>query len=267
MIITTCSILQKDVNDVQWLGNITDSLNSLGKVYSNNESDVFKPPMSVQYSGKEYEFSKFSGRFFSYAKYKCTDYQRCKGSIKISSVDPSREIQIVHPHCEDCRSNCYGWTLNPERSPFEAQERYNYLVDYEIAQAVNTVEHPNSILKRLEIKARDMASEEGTHIFPPERTVFQKILRKERELWNPKTNLDKIIFSPDMSKTKTKQGFLRFSFNLVDKNGLMQQCILWISQKQVEFFRESPQFFISLTNQGIPKWFGSLLVIMNHSKT
>lgn len=72
--------------------------------------------------------------------------------------------------------------LCEEFKPYEVQEKYNYIVEYEIAHAANTTENSNSILKRLEIRAKDLAVEEGTHIFPPDRVTFNKILRRERKL-------------------------------------------------------------------------------------
>ena len=119
-------------------------------------------------------------------------------------------------------------------------------MDSEIAQASDTTEHPNSIIKRLELKAKDMALEEGTHIFPPDRTNFMKVLKRERRAKNPKSNLDKLLYSPQFSKTKNKEKFLRFSFNINDESEIMQQCICWSSEKQIEYIKSSPQSFIGL---------------------
>ena len=107
-------------------------------------------------------------------------------------------------------------------------------------------------MKRLELRAKDMANEVGTHIFPPDRMHFIKILKKERKTKNPKANLDKLLFSPQLSQTMDKKRFLRFSFNVVDSSGIMQQCILWASDKQIQYLKSSPQVFISMSYQAVP---------------
>jgi hypothetical protein len=68
-----------------------------------------------------------------------------------------------------------------------------------------------------------MSIDEGAHIFPPDRVNFMKVLKRERRSRNPKANLDKLLFSDQLSKTKNKERFLRFTFNVNDNSGIMQQ--------------------------------------------
>jgi hypothetical protein len=248
-----------------WSTDIQEALGSLGKIYTEGKTDVFKPSRLIHYKGKEYEFAKFSGRYFTFIKYKWSDFNRCRGAVKMTAIDPLKNVEMIIPHSQDCRSNWFGWKSEDTPITYETQEKFNYIVDYEIAQATNNTEHANSILKRLELRAKDMANESGTHVFPPDRMHFMQILKRERKSKNPKANLDKLLFSPELSQTKKKERFLRFSFNVVDNSGIMQQCILWASEKQIAYMKTSPQVFVSLWYQGVPTCFQTFITIIAFS--
>ena len=81
--------------------NIQDALSSLGTIYPQDKSEVFKPAKSIHYKDKEYEFNKFCGKYFSTLKYTCTDINRCRGAIRIATVDPLKSVDILRPHASD----------------------------------------------------------------------------------------------------------------------------------------------------------------------
>ncbi|CAI2359112.1 unnamed protein product [Moneuplotes crassus] len=254
------NLTPKDTLDIELINpNIRDTLSSLGSIKCKDPEKVFKPPRSIIYQDKEYLFHKFSGKNFAFVKYKCVDYHRCRGSIKMSSIDPLKPVELIRPHVSDCRSDSFGWK-SQESLPkyYEVQEKYNFIVDYEIAQAADTTEHPNSIIKRLELKAKDMAIEEGTYIFPPDRINFMKALKRERH---------KLLYHPNLCFTKNKEKFLRFTYSINDENEIMQQCILWISDSKLKLLNSFPQSFISLSYTKIPSSFQVLLTILTYCKT
>ena len=265
---STFNLVSKNIDEIDVVNsNIIESLSDIGKWYESEKSDIFKPQRILQFSGKEYFFDKFAGKYFYWQKYRWIDKSRWKGTVKVWTVNPTQRIELIKEHSEDWRSWSNSLLAKDEYKSYEAQEKYNFIVEYEIANAAHTCESSNSILKRLEIRAKDMATEEGTHIFPPDRVTFNKILRRERKLSNPRPNIDKILYSPEFSLTLSKQRFLRFCTSIVDNNGLMQQCILWASQAQIDFIKSSPQVFISFWYQGIPSSFHILLVILAYSPT
>ena len=265
---STFSLIPKNIEEIDIFNpNIIESLNDIGKWYESEKADVFKPQKILQFSDKEYFFDKFAGKYFYWQKYRWVDKSRWKGTIKVWTVNPAQKIELITDHSPDWRSCPNSILSKEEYKAYETQERYNYIVEYEIANAAHTWENSNSILKRLEIRAKDMATEEGTHIFPPDRVTFNKILRKERKICNQKPNIDKILYSPEFSLTISKQKFFRFWTSTVDNNGLMQQWILWASQAQIDFAKSSPQVFISYWYQGVPNSFHILLVVVAYSTT
>ena len=104
---------------------------STGELISSNAKDKleqFKPPRYFEFSGNEYYFNAFTGRYFSYMNYRCRDYKRCKGSIKLSTIDPLRNIEILKGHSDQCRSNSEDWSFSNQVNMYEKQERFNLLI-------------------------------------------------------------------------------------------------------------------------------------------
>ena len=68
--------------------------------YGIERNKMYRPPKSFEYRGKEYYFNAFTGRYCSYMNYRCRDYKRCKGSIKLNTIDPMNNMEVLKGHSD-----------------------------------------------------------------------------------------------------------------------------------------------------------------------